>query len=431
LSSAEPTPHTSASQPTSSSRIPLPEGTLTVGVGLFIAGISAFVFFKIGQQALGQDGFKPIVAMWFIAFSLAPGFFLPIEQEVGRALSHRRALQQGGRPIIRRMIPLAATMLVILTVIIAIASPYLTKHLFDGYGVVVVCLVLTLVSYAPMHLARGICSGSQRFGSYGIIMGADGAARVIGVAVLWALGVESVGTFALMIALSPLVGVVGVGLFGKLHTDNGPPAPWSEVTPNLGWLLMGSLFAAALVNAGPITVDILGTNAKPELITQFGNAVIFARIPLFLFQAVQAALLPRLARLAAQGHLDEFRSALNKLLVLVIGVGVVGTLGAFVIGPAVLELVYGSGIDRRTLTLLALSSAVYMVAVAFAQATIALRGHALAGIGWALGFASFVALAAWSSNDLYLRVEIALVGSSVVALISFMLALRSRMLKYS
>ena len=431
MSSAEPTPHTSASQPTSSSRIPLPEGTLTVGVGLFIAGISAFVFFKIGQQALGQDGFKPIVAMWFIAFSLAPGFFLPIEQEVGRALSHRRALQQGGRPIIRRMIPLAATMLVILTVIIAIASPYLTKHLFDGYGVVVVCLVLTLVSYAPMHLARGICSGSQRFGSYGIIMGADGAARVIGVAVLWALGVESVGAFALMIALSPLVGVVGVGLFGKLHTDNGPPAPWSEVTPNLGWLLMGSLFAAALVNAGPITVDILGTNAKPELITQFGNAVIFARIPLFLFQAVQAALLPRLARLAAQGHLDEFRSALNKLLVLVIGVGVVGTLGAFVIGPAVLELVYGSGIDRRTLTLLALSSAVYMVAVAFAQATIALRGHALAGIGWALGFASFVALAAWSSNDLYLRVEIALVGSSVVALVSFMLALRSRMLKYS
>ena len=231
----------SASQPTSSSRIALPEGTLTVGVGLFIAGISAFIFFKIGQQALGQDGFKPIVAMWFIAFSLAPGFFLPVEQEVGRALSHRRAIHQGGRPIIRRMIPLAATMLIILAVIITIASPYLTKQLFDGYGVVVVCLILTLVSYAPMHLARGICSGSQRFGSYGIIIGADGAARVIGVAVLWALGVNSVGAFALMIALSPLVGVVGVGLFGKLRTEAGPPAPWSEVTPNLGWLLLGSL----------------------------------------------------------------------------------------------------------------------------------------------------------------------------------------------
>jgi len=369
--------------------------------------------------------------MWFIAFSLAPGFFLPIEQEVGRALSHRRALHQGGRPIVRRIIPIATFILVVLAVIIAIASPYLTKHLFDGYGIVVVCLVLTLASYAPMHLARGICSGSQRFGSYGVIIGADGAARVIGVALLWAFGVDSVGAFALMIALSPLVGVVGVGLFGKLHTDSGPPAPWSEVTPNLGWLLLGSLFAAALVNAGPITVDILGTNAKPELITQFGNAVIFARIPLFLFQAVQAALLPRLARLAAQGQLDEFRNALRKLLVLVAGVGLVGTIGAFAIGPAVLNLVYPGGIDRRTLTLLALSSAIYMVAVAFAQATIALKGHALAGIGWAMGFASFIALAAWSSNDLYLRVEFALVGSSTISLISFMFALRNRMLKFS
>lgn len=418
-------------QSTSSSRVPLPEGTLTVGVGLFIAGISAFIFFKIGQQALGQDGFKPIVAMWFIAFSLAPGFFLPIEQEVGRALSHRRALHQGGRPVVRRMMPLAIGMLVVLAFVIAASSSYLIEHLFDGYGIVVVCLVLTLVSYAPMHLARGICSGSQRFGAYGIIIGADGAARVIGVAVLWALGIQSVGAFALMIALSPLVGVIAVGLAGKLHTDVGPPAPWSEVTPNLGWLLIGSLFAAALVNAGPITVDILGTNAKPELITQFGNAVIFARIPLFLFQAVQAALLPRLARLAAQGHLDEFRQALRKLLVLVIGVGVVGTLGAFAIGPPVLKLVYEGGIDRRTLTLLAFSSALYMVAVTFAQATIALQGHAIAGLGWALGFGSFVAIAAWSSNDLYLRVELALVGSSVVALVSFMVALRSRMLKLS
>jgi len=414
-----------------SSRVPLPEGTLAVGAGLFIAGISAFLFFKIGQQALGQDGFKPIVAMWFIAFSLAPGFFLPVEQEVGRAISHRRALHQGGRPVVQRMMPLAIGMLLVLVAIIAASSQYLTKHLLDGYGIVVVCLILTLVSYAPMHLARGICSGSQRFGAYGIIIGADGAARVIGVAVLWALGIQSVGAFALMIALSPLIGVVGVGLAGKLRSEEGPPAPWSEVTPNLGWLLIGSLFAAALVNAGPITVDILGTDAKPELITQFGNAVIFARIPLFLFQAVQAALLPRLARLAAQGKLDEFRHSLRKLLVFVVGVGVVGTAGAFAIGPAALKLVYEGGIDRRTLTLLALSSAFYMVAVAFAQATIALQGHAIVGLGWALGFGSFVAIAAWSSSDLYLRVELALVGSSLVALVSFMVALRSRMLKLS
>ena len=42
--------------------------------------------------------------------------------------------------------------------------------------------------------------------------------------------------------------------------------------------------------------------------------MLLARIPLFMFQAVQAALLPRLSRLAAKGELDEFRAGLKRLL---------------------------------------------------------------------------------------------------------------------
>jgi O-antigen/teichoic acid export membrane protein len=409
------------------SKIALPEGTVTVGIGLFIAGISAYIFFKIGQQALGQDGFKPIVAMWFIAFALAPGFFLPIEQEVSRAIAHRRALGQGGLPVIKRIAPLAIIILLTLVVVIAVFSSSISANMFEGYGIVTFCLVLTLVSYAPMHLARGICSGTGRFGAYGIIIGADGAVRVIGCAVLWLAGVTHVGPYAFMIGFSPIVGVVAVGLAGKLRVDDGPEATWSEVTPNLGWLLMGSLFAAALVNAGPITVDILGSSEPAEVVTKFGNAVIFARIPLFLFQAVQAALLPRLAKLAAQRNLSEFSRGFRQLMILVCGVGVVGTIGAFLVGPQVLDLVYQGGIDRRTMTLLALASAMYMVGLATAQAVIALRGHAIVALGWFASFSGFVLIAWLSSNDLYLRVEMALVGSSLIAIVIFGAALRKLM----
>jgi O-antigen/teichoic acid export membrane protein len=409
------------------SRIALPEGTVTVGIGLFIAGISAYIFFKIGQQALGQDGFKPIVAMWFIAFALAPGFFLPIEQEVSRAIAHRRALGQGGLPVIKRIAPLAIIILLTLVVVIAVFSSSISANMFEGYGIVTFCLVLTLVSYAPMHLARGICSGTGRFGAYGIIIGADGAVRVIGCAVLWLAGVTHVGPYAFMIGFSPIVGVIAVGLAGKLRVDDGPEATWSEVTPNLGWLLMGSLFAAALVNAGPITVDILGSSEPAEVVTRFGNAVIFARIPLFLFQAVQAALLPRLAKLAAQRNLSEFSRGFRQLMILVCGVGVVGTIGAFLVGPQVLDLVYQGGIDRRTMTLLALASAMYMVGLATAQAVIALRGHAIVALGWFASFSGFVLIAWLSSNDLYLRVELALVGSSMIAIVVFGAVLRKLM----
>ena len=409
------------------SKIALPEGTVTVGIGLFIAGISTYVFFKIGQQALGQDGFKPIVAMWFIAFILTPGFFLPIEQEVSRAIAHRRALGQGGFPVIKRIAPLAAIILLTLMVVIAIFSSMISSNLFEGYGIVTFCLVLTLVSYVPMHLARGICSGTGQFGAYGIIMGADGAVRVIGCAVLWLAGVTHVGPYAFMIGFSPIVGVIAVGLAGKLRVDNGPEATWSEVTPNLGWLLLGSLFAAALMNAGPITIDILGNSEPAEVVTRFGNAVIFARIPLFLFQAVQAALLPRLAKLAAQRNLSEFSRGFRQLMILVCGVGVVGTIGAFLVGPQVLDLVYQGGIDRRTMTLLTLASAMYMVGLATAQAVIALRGHAIVALGWFVSFSGFALIAWLSSNDLYLRVELALVGSSMIAIVVFVVALRKLM----
>jgi O-antigen/teichoic acid export membrane protein len=409
------------------SKIALPEGTVTVGIGLFIAGISTYVFFKIGQQALGQDGFKPIVAMWFIAFILTPGFFLPIEQEVSRAIAHRRALGQGGFPVIKRIAPLAAIILLTLMVVIAIFSSSISANMFEGYGIVTFCLVLTLVSYVPMHLARGICSGTGQFGAYGIIMGADGAVRVIGCAVLWLAGVTHVGPYAFMIGFSPIVGVIAVGLAGKLRVDNGPEATWSEVTPNLGWLLLGSLFAAALMNAGPITIDILGNSEPAEVVTRFGNAVIFARIPLFLFQAVQAALLPRLAKLAAQRNLSEFSRGFRQLMILVCGVGVVGTIGAFLVGPQVLDLVYQGGIDRRTMTLLTLASAMYMVGLATAQAVISLRGHAIVALGWFVSFSGFALIAWLSSNDLYLRVELALVGSSLIAIVIFGLTLRKLM----
>ena len=412
---------------TASSRVAIPEGTVAVGIGLFVAGVSAYVFFKIGQQALGQDGFKPIVAMWFIAFALIPGFFLPIEQEVSRALSHRRAIGEGGLPIVKRVLHITIIIFGALCIAVFALSKQINSNLFDGNSAVTWCLLLSLATYAPMHLARGICSGNARFGSYGLIIGLDGAIRVLSCAALWIAGVTNIGAYALTIALSPVAGIVIAALSGKLKTEAGPAASWSEVTPNLGWLLLGSLFAAALVNAGPITVDILGHDAPPELVTRFGNAVIFARIPLFLFQAVQAALLPRLARLAAQRKLSEFKRGLRQLFILVSSVGIIGTVGAFVIGPWVLELVYEGGIDRRTMTLLAFASALYMLALAIAQAVIALSGHAQVAVGWCAGFAAF-ALVAWlSSNDLYLRVELALVASSLVSLAIFIAVLKQKM----
>ena len=66
-----------------------------------------------------------------------------------------------------------------------------------------------------------------------------------------------------------------------------------------------------LLNAGPIATTILADPGPEDAGDAFAYGVLMARIPLFLFQAVQAALLPRLSRLAARNELGEFRAGLS------------------------------------------------------------------------------------------------------------------------
>ena len=409
-------------------RLPVPEGTIPVGIALLIAGVATYAFFKIGNVAVGGDeAFAPITALWFATFALAPGFFLPLEQELGRALAHRRANGEGTGPVVKKVVMLGVGLTIAVVSVIAIFSPIIAREYFGGDWSMVIALGLAFAAYGPAHLARGICSGSGRFESYAIIMGSDGVIRILLCVALAALGVAAVGAYGLAVAIAPLFAVGYVFLRGNLATDDGPPATWGEVTPNLGWLLLGSVCAASLLNAGPIAASLLADESQDELVTWFGQGVLLARIPLFLFQAVQAALLPRLSRLAAEGAFDEFRSGLKRLMAVVLVVGVVGTTGAFVLGPWALEVVFGADLSGRTLALLAFSSACYMVALATAQAVIALKGHALVALGWGIGAITFVVAILLGGDEVFRRVEIGLLASSIVAMASFGVALRFKL----
>jgi O-antigen/teichoic acid export membrane protein len=409
-------------------RTPLPEGTIPVGVSLLIAGFATYAFFKVGTVAVGgAEEFAPIAAMWFAVFALAPGFFLPLEQELGRALSHRRAIEQGGQPVVQKVVRLGAILVALVTIVIILLSPIIASSYFDGDWFMVIALICAFAAYGPAHMTRGISSGTGRFNDYGIVLGADGVVRIILCIALAVVGVTAAGAYGMAIAISPLFAVAYIARRGALRTDPGPPAEWNEVTPNLGWLLLGSVCAATLLNAGPITASLLAEPDEEALVTAFSYGVLLSRIPLFLFQAVQAALLPRLSRQAAQGAFDEFRAGLMRLMLLVLAVGVVGTIGAFLLGPWALSLVYDADLTGRTLAMLTLSSAVYMLALATAQAVIALQGHAFVAVGWVVGLVSFVLVTWLSSDDAFRRIEIGLVVSSVVALMAFALALHRRM----
>ena len=96
----------------------------------------------------------------------------------------------------------------------------------------------------------------------------------------------------------------------------------------------------------------------------------------------------------------------------------------FVLGGGLLWLQYELAVP---LAMLALSSAIYMLALATSQAVLALHGHAHVALGWALGVVGFF-LGTWLSSDLlFRRIEIGLVVSALVPLGWFALTLRRQL----
>jgi O-antigen/teichoic acid export membrane protein len=397
-------------------RNPLPTGTAAVGLGLMVAGISAYGFLFVADKALSKSAYSPLGVLWSLVFLVGPGMFLPLEQEISRALAGRRARGEGGLPVVRRAATIGVGLGLAVVVVLIVSARWSTEHLFDGHYLLVVGLALGLAGALAGHVTRGCLSGTGQFKGYATYIGADGLIRVMGALICVVVGVNTSGPFGVAVGIAGLLAVPVALAVQQPDLDEGPEAAFAEVSSALGLLLCASVCAFAIMNIGPVIVGLLADASQDEAAGRFVNGVVIARIPLFLFQAVQASLLPKLSTLAHAGHLRDFRSGLKRLLIVVAGLAVVGTAVGAALGPFVVDIMFpGSNLGTRTMGLLAAGAGLYMLALACAQAVIALGHHADQAIGWLAGLLSLFAAVAFVSDDLFLRVEVGLLVGSAVA----------------
>jgi O-antigen/teichoic acid export membrane protein len=406
-------------------RKPVPEGTYAVGLGLVVSGVTAYAFQILAFRALDKPEYAALNGLWVIAFVLAPGFFLPLEQEVGRAIAHRRSQAVGGGPVVRRAaiagILLCAALIVFVLaaegVLRIVADEGLADAMFHGKGVLLPCLLIALATYALQHLTRGTLSGNARFGPYGLVLAAEGVYRVAPAVLLYVAGIDNLFLYGLVFALPPVFASLTALWRQTALLDDGPQAPWSELSANLGWLFGGSVFAQLLSYSPVLGILVLADAGERDVAADFIVGFFLARIPILLFQAVQAALLPKLAGLVGSGRHADFRAGLRKLLALVVGIGVLGVVGGYVLGPTAGEILFGDKftLDARDLALLAGGSGLFILALTLAQALIAVLGHSRATYAWLAGNVAFWVIALAAARDLFLRVELGFVGGSAIA----------------
>ncbi|CAB4636789.1 MAG: hypothetical protein F2607_05475 [Actinobacteria bacterium] len=404
----------------------VPAGTGAVGFGLVISSIAAYAFVVVALNALDGTAKSAFSAFWAVIFVTGPGFFLPLEQEVGRALAHRRAQGLGGRPLVMRATKLGAAIVAVLIVIAIAAAPILGSEIYHGDQLFTVALCISLVSFFLMHLTRGVLAGEGRFVAYGELMAFDSLIRLALAIGLTVGGADKAGLYALCLAVSPLLALPIVLRGGRRHLDDGPVAPYSELSANIGWLLAASVFTQGLAYAPLLGVNLLATVTQKAVVTGFASAFFVARLPVLAFQAIQGTLLPKLAGLAGSGKHDEFRRGLYRLLGLVISIAVLGTVGAFLLGPTVGKILFKDfTMSAGNLALLAAGSGIFIVALTLAQALMALAAPRTTAFAWGLGLAACIVTMALV-DGLELRVDLGLIIGSAASATWMAIALARR-----
>ena len=414
----------------------LPEGTVAVGGGLVVNGLAAYTFITLASRDLGAEVYTPVGLLWALSFLLGPGFFQPLEQETARSIAGRPA--DGLRAVVRPAAILGGSLALGLVVVAVVAAPWIVDSLFAGHDVLLVGLLLVLVGLGTGHLVRGVLAGLGRFGGYSRYFIGDGLGRLLLVGVGSMVLTDEVAVYGLAVGGAPFLGVAaaltgrrsapgrpepirGTVALGTVSTGTvalGRRGELGALAPAMGFLLVASVSTAIVLNVSPLAVELLAGPSEREEAGRFLNALLVARVPLFFFQAVQASLLPKLSSLAADGHLEEFRRVLGRLLALVGALGAAAVVACALVGHLVVEMAFGAefAVLRRDMVLLAASSAVLMIVLSLAQALIAQRCQGRMALAWLAGLCAFPLVLAFG-GDLFIRVELALLATVVTAML--------------
>ena len=225
------------------------------------------------------------------------------------------------------------------------------QHKFNDHVGLVVCLVVALFTFGIEYLARGAFAGVGRFGAYGVSLGAEGVIRLLPCIPLAIANVTNPVWYGLCLAIPPLL-ATGVAMYGQTGLVlPGPPAPWSELSTNLGYLLGGSLLAQVLSYAPFLGAQVLAKPDQRALVADFIVGLFLSRLPILLFQAVQAALLPKLSTLVSAGRDDEFQNGVRKLVMIVSVSACSASLSAGSLGPFAGKILFGRSSISATPTL--------------------------------------------------------------------------------
>ena len=365
---------------------------LVAGLGV-LAGTS-YLTLVLAGRLLGAAAFAGISVLYVLISSFTTGLFLPVEQEIARRRGHERGSATFDPALIRRAV--VVSLLAALAIgLLAVAARPVSLRLLGGSWELLGALCLALPGYACCFVSRGVFAGRRELGRYGLQLAVEGIFRLAGILCLVGIGAHSVAAVGWLFGAAPWV-ALAASLIG--WTTDSPAATVSIVAgaplvPALGFLLVSSLAAQLLVNAGPVIIQLLATPAERARAGAFFAALVVVRIPVFLFTAVQPSFLPAMATHSAVDQKADFVALTRRVLAICLVLTVVSTAVLTAAGPMLIRLLFGfrDGVGSVTFLAMGVSVGLCLAAMILAQALLGRGMHAWTTAGWLIGLAAMAA----------------------------------------
>jgi O-antigen/teichoic acid export membrane protein len=397
-------------------------GARILSIGIASTGIFTFAYFAVASHVLPSSTYGAISLLWSVLFVVISIIYRPVEQLLSRTIADRRARgMTGGHPLRVPLTVQGSFALAFLVIALALHGP--VEDTFGGSGTLYWVFVGATLAYAASYFARGYLAGHQWFGLYGGLVLFESISRFcfpVAVAVGIASGQSAV---ALGILAAPLASLLVVPWALRRHAgatarmERAAAAGSLTLRAGAGFALSVAaiqLAEQALLNAAVLTVGATATTALAGVVF---NALLITRAPLQLFQSVQTSLLPHLSGLEATEGRAAFAHAIKVTILAIVGFAGAVAIGLVLIGPAVMDIVFGSDFEygRFGLAVIAVGMGFHLCAGTFNQAALARGRDRAAAAMWLVAAAIFVA---WMLtpvvDDQLVRAEVGYAGAAAL-----------------
>lgn len=362
-----------------------------VAVASAVAAIAGIVILFIASHSLSKEDNSEFLSFWAALFFMY-GIVGGIQTESTRAATRSAVnMQQGRERVFPKLITVGAISGGVLALLVLTASPFLVIHVFSLHSTIIVTgLILTAVLYSCHCVLAGVLQGNGEWTLYSRFLMLEALLRLvtIGTAAGLALGLPGLEIACLIALAAWLILLASSGTARRamnVRADAPLPAMLKQIFHNI----VSSISSAALIVAFPLLIKVTTPALVFEQSAPLLLAISMTRAPIMVpLQAFQGFAIAQVAKAGSQGW-----RALQKPMLLLLGVGSAGAALAYFVGPS-LMLLFGSGyeVSGLTLALLTLAAVIMAMLTLTGTAALATGRHRAFSSGWAT--AAIVAFAA-------------------------------------